>query len=67
LRAGWVKDGASPDGGPAPEASLMRVPTADNRVLRERTHGLLLHDRLGGIWEVASSVNRPEPVPTELK
>jgi hypothetical protein len=30
-------------------------------------HGLLLHDRLGGIWEVASGANRPEPVPTELK
>jgi|SRR6516164_8085315 len=30
-------------------------------------HGLLLRDRLGGIWEVASGANRPEPVPTELK
>jgi hypothetical protein len=30
-------------------------------------HGLLLHDRLGGIWEAASDANRPEPVPTELK
>jgi len=30
-------------------------------------HGLLLHDRLGGIWEAASGANRPEPVPTELK
>jgi hypothetical protein len=29
-------------------------------------HGLLLHNRLGGIWEVASDANRPEPVPTEL-
>ena len=30
-------------------------------------HGLLLRDRLGGIWEVASGANRPEPGPTELK
>ena len=30
-------------------------------------HGLLLRDRLGGIWEVASGANRLEPVPTELK
>jgi hypothetical protein len=30
-------------------------------------HGLLLHGRLGGIWEVASGANRPEPVSTELK
>jgi hypothetical protein len=30
-------------------------------------HGLLLHDRLGGIWEVASGANHPEPLPTELK
>jgi hypothetical protein len=30
-------------------------------------HGLLLHDRLGGIWEIASGANLPEPVPTELK
>ena len=30
-------------------------------------HGLLLRDRLGGLWEVASGANRPEPVPTELK
>ena len=30
-------------------------------------HGLLLRDRLGGIWEGASGANRPEPVPTELK
>ena len=30
-------------------------------------HGLLLRDRLGGIWEAASGANRPEPVPTELK
>ena len=29
-------------------------------------HGLLLHDRLGGIWEVASGANLPEPGPTEL-
>jgi hypothetical protein len=29
-------------------------------------HGLLLHDWLGGIWEVASGANRPEPLPTEL-
>ena len=29
-------------------------------------HGLLLHDRLGGIWEIASGANRPEPLPTEL-
>ena len=33
----------------------------------EVPHGLLLCDRLGGIWEVASGANRPEPVPTELK
>jgi len=30
-------------------------------------HGLLLRDRLGGIWEAASNANRPEPGPTELK
>jgi hypothetical protein len=30
-------------------------------------HGLLLHGRLGGIWEAASDANRPEPGPTELK
>jgi hypothetical protein len=30
-------------------------------------HGLLLRDRLGGIWEAASGANRSEPVPTELK
>jgi hypothetical protein len=30
-------------------------------------HGLLLHDRLGGIWEVASGASRPEPAPTALK
>src|SRR5271165_4359192 len=30
-------------------------------------HGLLLRDRLGGIWEAASGVNCPEPGPTELK
>jgi hypothetical protein len=30
-------------------------------------HGLLLRDRLGGIWEVASGANHPEPLPTELK
>jgi hypothetical protein len=30
-------------------------------------HGLLLRDRLGGIWEAASGANRPEHVPTELK
>jgi hypothetical protein len=30
-------------------------------------HRLLLRDRLGGIWEVASGANRPEPVLTELK
>jgi hypothetical protein len=30
-------------------------------------HGLLLRDRLGGIWEVASGANRPELLPTELK
>jgi hypothetical protein len=29
-------------------------------------HGLLLHGRLGGIWEAASGANRPEPLPTEL-
>ena len=29
--------------------------------------GLLLRDRLGGIWEAASGANRPEPGPTELK
>ena len=33
----------------------------------EAGHGLLLHNRLGGIWEVASDTNRPEPGPTELK
>jgi hypothetical protein len=30
-------------------------------------HGLLLRDRLGGIWEAASGANRPEPGPTGLK
>ena len=30
-------------------------------------HGLLLHGRLGGIWEAASGANRREPGPTELK
>ena len=30
-------------------------------------HGLLLHDRLGGIWEIASGANLPEPAPTALK
>jgi hypothetical protein len=30
-------------------------------------HGLLLRDRLGGNWEIASGANRPEPLPTELK
>ena len=30
-------------------------------------HGLLLRDRLGGIWEAASGANRLEPGPTELK
>jgi hypothetical protein len=30
-------------------------------------HGLLLPDRLGGFWEVASGANRPEPVLTDLK
>jgi len=30
-------------------------------------HGLLLHDRLGGIWEIASGANRPEPALTGLK
>src|SRR6478736_259929 len=30
-------------------------------------HGLLLRDRLGGIWEAASGANCPEPRPTELK
>ena len=30
-------------------------------------HGLLLRQRLGGIWEAASGVNCPELVPTELK
>ena len=29
--------------------------------------GLLLRDRLGGIWEIESGANRPEPVPTEPK
>jgi hypothetical protein len=30
-------------------------------------HGLLLRVRLGGIWEVASGANRPEPLSTGLK
>jgi hypothetical protein len=30
-------------------------------------HKLLLHDQLGGIWEVATSANRPEPLPTGPK
>jgi hypothetical protein len=30
-------------------------------------HGLLLRDRLGGIWEIASGANCHEPSPTELK
>ncbi len=29
-------------------------------------HGLLLHAWLGGIREIASGANRPEPLPTEL-
>jgi hypothetical protein len=29
-------------------------------------HGLLLHGRLGGIWEAASGANHPEPLSTEL-
>ena len=30
-------------------------------------HGLLLGHRLGGIWEIASGANWPEPRSTELK
>ena len=30
-------------------------------------HGLLLRDGWGGIWEIASGANLPEPVPTEPK
>jgi hypothetical protein len=29
--------------------------------------GPLLHDQLGGTWEIASRVNVPEPFSTELK
>jgi hypothetical protein len=27
----------------------------------------LLHDQMGGIWEITSRVNVPEPLSTELK
>jgi hypothetical protein len=60
--------------GPAAECSGKLFPSASNAYRTEigpgesgGGHGLLLHDRLGGIWEVASDANRPEPGPTELK
>ena len=61
-------------GGRLADRSLFRrVPPADRggggarlgRVKPGRTL-LVLHDQLGGIWEVTSGANRPEPLPTEL-
>jgi hypothetical protein len=44
-----------------------RIEQRSGLVISGVEHGLLLRDRLGGIWEVASGANQPEPVPTELK
>jgi hypothetical protein len=66
----WVAVGAEP----AADYSGKLFPLVGNAYRTEigrggtgAGHGLLLRDRLGGMWEVASGANRPEPVPNELK
>jgi hypothetical protein len=67
--AQWVADGAEPAADCFGNPILLGGSAYRTEIGPGETgagHGLL-RDRLGGIWEVASGANRPEPVPTELK
>jgi len=46
-------------------STAARIEYRSGRVAAGIGHGLFLDHRLGGIWEAASSANRPEPRPTE--
>jgi hypothetical protein len=66
----WVAGGAEPAAGCFGKLILLGGSAYRTEIGPGETgagHGLLLRDRLGGIWEAASGANRPEPVPTELK
>lgn len=68
--ARWVAGGAEPAAGCFGKLILLVGSAYRTEIGPGETgagHGLLLRDRLGGIWEVASGANRPEPVPTALK
>jgi hypothetical protein len=68
--APWVAVGAEPAAECPGELFLLGGSASRTGIGRDETgagHGLFLRDRLGGIWEVASGANRPEPGPTELK
>jgi hypothetical protein len=70
ITAQWMADGAGPAAGCFGKLILLVDSTYRTEIGPGGTgvgHGLLLYDRLGGIWEVASDANRPELVPTELK